>query len=167
MGNLVARSLLLLVAGVAHASGSLELLRTCSAQRDEAARLACFDREVAALLQPGPTSPQHLPAVAKPEAQPESQFGWSEAEARRHATKEAVPEPARLERLTARANKVQQLAYGRKRITLENGQVWSQIMSSEQIDVQTGDLVTIRPGVLGSFLLVDPRGHSVKVHRER
>lgn len=159
--------MLLLAAGIAHASGSLEPLRTCSTQRDDITRLACFDREVAALLLPGPTAPEHLPAVGKPEAQPESQFGWSAAEARRYANREAAPEPARLERLTARANKVQELANGRKRITLENGQVWSQIMSSEQIEVQTGDLVTIKPGMLGSFLLIDPRRHSAKVHREQ
>jgi hypothetical protein len=166
MGNL-AGGLLLLAAGVAHTGGSLEPLRTCNAQRDDAARLACFDREVAALLQPKPTAPEQPPAAAEPVVQPESQFGWSEAEAHRRANKEAAPAPARLGRLTVRVSKVQGLAFGRKRITLENGQVWTQVMSSEPIELQSGDRVTIRPGMLGSFLMVDPRGHSAKVHREQ
>lgn len=165
MGNLAA-GLLLLAAGVAYAGASLEPLRTCSEQRDDAARLACFDREVTVLLQPKSTLHVQPPTPDKPAVQPESQFGWSEAEVRRRANPEAAREPARLERLTERVSKVQELAFGRKRITLENGQVWAQLMSSEPIDLQSGDLVTIRPGVFGSFLLVDPRGHSAKVHRE-
>jgi hypothetical protein len=140
MGNLAAWSLLLLAAGSAQATDLFAPLRACSEQRDDAARLACFDREIAALQKSSPADHQPVPAAAA---------------------------PAKLERLTARVKQVQELSYGRKRIVLDNGQIWSQVSSSEQIDLQAGDAVNIRPAMLGSFLLIDPRGRSAKVHREQ
>jgi hypothetical protein len=57
--------------------------------------------------------------------------------------------------------------HGELVVTLENGQVWAEIQTSSGARVKAGDRVTIKPGALGSFLLVAPNGRSTKVTRVR
>jgi len=50
-------------------------------------------------------------------------------------------------------------------VTLDNGQVWTELSASSALRVKTGDTVRIEAGTLRSFILVTPNGHSGKVKR--
>jgi hypothetical protein len=56
---------------------------------------------------------------------------------------------------------------GRLRLTLDNGQAWSQV-DTRRANLQPGDAVVIRRGAFGSFLLSAGRGEAaVRVRRDR
>jgi hypothetical protein len=56
---------------------------------------------------------------------------------------------------------------GRLTVTLDNGQTWRQV-DTDRTDVRPGDEVTIRPGLLGSYLLTGDRdGRAVRVRWAR
>jgi hypothetical protein len=56
---------------------------------------------------------------------------------------------------------------GKLIVSLANGQVWRQL-DTDRADVRPGDEVTIRPGALGSYLLVGARDRrAIRVHWER
>jgi hypothetical protein len=72
-----------------------------------------------------------------------------------------------LEQLQAQVTKVSTKPHGELVVTLENGQVWTETQTSSGARVKAGDRVTIKPGALGSFLLVAPNGRSARVTRVR
>lgn len=143
------------------AAGTLAGCRTLHA---EAARLACYDRLPDP---PGATVPAvaaAAPAPPAPAPTPEARFGISELrQARAEAAK--APAPPQLKELRAQVTQVHRQAAGGLRLTLANGQVWYQVVASEQLEVAPGDEIIIKPASLGSFLLVDHDRHSARVHR--
>ncbi len=50
-------------------------------------------------------------------------------------------------------------------VTLDNEQVWTQYVAEGKVPLAVGDRVTIRPGWLGTYLLVGPTSWLTKVHR--
>jgi hypothetical protein len=58
-------------------------------------------------------------------------------------------------------------ADGRLVVTLDDGQVWSQIERDAAVEVAVGDKVTVRPGLLGSNILVTRAGVQTKVKSGR
>lgn len=52
-------------------------------------------------------------------------------------------------------------------MTLDDGQVWSQIERDAAVEVAVGDKVTVRPGLLGSNILVTRAGVQTKVKSGR
>jgi FKBP-type peptidyl-prolyl cis-trans isomerase len=78
-----------------------------------------------------------------------------------------VPELQELEQLQAQVTKVSTKPHGELVVTLENGQVWTEIQTNSGARVKAGDRVTIKPGALGSFLLAAPNGRSTRVTRVR
>src|SRR6266478_3276380 len=49
--------------------------------------------------------------------------------------------------------------------TLDNGQIWVQNEMESLRVIDVGAMVTIKPGMLGSFWLVGPSGRRTKAHR--
>jgi hypothetical protein len=173
---------------IAHAAEATGTLAGCRALRDDAARLACYDR----LPDPGAARTNAAPAAAQPRvgapaapvaaapavaasaaptATPapapmtaEQRFGISELQ---QARAEQAKEPPKdeLKELRARVDKAQRMGQGGLRLTLDNGQVWYQISASEKIEVAAGDVIVIKPASFGSYLLVDHDRHSARVHR--
>jgi len=129
------------------AEPSVPHLRTCMSENDDARRLACYDREMG-------RTPGGAPA----------DFGMT-TELLRKKQKEAGIQPEEKQTLAAKVAKVTFLAQGRFIVTLDNGQVWSQVETLD-FPVKAGDAVTIEPGALGGIWLEIHNGH-LRTHVKR
>ncbi|HEX7116952.1 MAG TPA: hypothetical protein VF193_17630 [Steroidobacter sp.] len=157
-------------------------LEACASEKDDAKRLACYDRAAraepeksapAAPAEPAKAAPAAPVAPASAETKapatkddPESRFGYRgdiarEEHDRRKAEQEQIKE------ITATITDLKTLPYGEWVITLDNGQVWVQKFPTKQFRVEVGDRVTIKAGVLKSYLLVTESGRSTRVSRMR
>lgn len=112
------------------AEPSVSQLRVCMSENDDARRLACYDREMG-------RTPGGAPA----------DFGMT-TELLRKKQKQAGIQPEDRQTLSAKIAKVTFASHGRFIVTLDNGQVWSQVETLD-FPVKAGDTVTIEPGVLG------------------
>ena len=145
------------VAGAEPAADRFAPLLACRAVADDAARLACFDRESA-------------PLAARPAApvlSPEQRFGLGAAAV---ATKEAELGQPREPAAAAVDGRLVAIAAGtdgRFVFTLDNGQAWRQLLAGSDLLLNVGDRVTIVRGALGSFVLRAPSTRSCKVTRIR
>jgi len=128
------------------------------ALRNDAERLACYDR---AMGQTG-TIPT---AVALPAEQPDAaadateQFGLSEAQ--RNARSGSLP----VESVELTVRSVVERGSGHRLLTMESGQVWTDVEPYSSVRVRPGDRIAIRRGALGSFFLIAPGGAGTKVRR--
>lgn len=116
-------------------------VEACVANRDDAARLRCFD-EVAASL-------------PKEKAPADAAFGAKEPR---------EPPPAVL---TAHVVSVSQPNGRNYRVVLDNDQVWQETEHVRDLEITQGEAVRIKPGVLGSFFLIAESGRSTRVRRVR
>lgn len=116
----------------------------CAQVRDDTERLACYDSEFG------------KPAKS---TSPGKQFGRPAKPA-----PAAAAEPASV---TASVTALDRLRDGKFVVTLDNSQVWSQSEINSQAFVEVGDTVTVRRGVLGSYLLVTKSGIATRVKRVR
>lgn len=148
----------------------------CRELTDAAARLACFDRETAALARapasaPIAAAPVTPPATAAtptaPLLTPEQKFGLSSStiEAKEAAAGAKAPKEMKLQgRITALAL----AGDGRTLFTLDNSQVWRQLEADgTDVMAKLGDVVTISRGLLGSYWLQIKTGRGCKVTRLR
>jgi hypothetical protein len=132
-------------------------IRTCRAESDDEKRLACYDREADRIAAGTPAAP--APAVT-----PEDRFGRRGALAREEKDKEKAA-ARELGELNAVVTEIWTRSDGLMKITLDNGQVWSQNAPDPFFRLKTGDKVKIQPGALGSFLLSGPAKRSTRVTR--
>jgi hypothetical protein len=161
---LIGMAAALVAAGPARATApatTAEFL-ACAAEKDDARRLACFDAAVDR-ARAAPANP--APAVVAAPLSQEEKFGLRGELKQEKAQK--VPELQELEQLQAQVTKVSTKPHGELVVTLENGQVWTEIQTNSGARVKAGDRVAIKPGALGSFLLVAPNGRSTRVTRVR
>jgi hypothetical protein len=183
-------------ATLCNAADSLQDLLACREVADESARLACFDREAAVLApasKPSAKSAAPAPAAATPApAQPraaavgqpvapspaatatpaaaatansQEQFGLSE---RVVAEQEiaAGTRPAKVSKIEAHLVRTGHTSDGYLIFTLDNDQVWRQLVV-EEILTRPGEDVTISRASLGSFWLKMSSGRGCKVTRLR
>ncbi len=147
----------------AYAAQPLSGLLACRMLTDDAARLACFDREAATLAGSATTPPQ--PTVA-PALNAKQQFGLPE-----HAVVQkeiaAGTRPSAVNTIEARIAQLSQTSDGRSVVTLDNQQVWRQLTVDRDLLLKPGETVTISRGVLGSFWLETKQGRGTKVTRVR
>lgn len=152
----------------------------CRALTESAARLACFDRETAALA----SSPAAPFAVAAPAAGPENHprsapvgslapvldarqtFGLNDSAIAAHE-EAAGARPQKLAKIEARIVALALTGEGRTLFTLDNAQVWRQIESDSDPLAKLGDSATISRGVLGSYWLQLKSRRGCKVTRVR
>ena len=135
-----------------------EALLACRKMEEPEARLACYDRETLAFVESRKT--QESAAVVPPE----QVFGLpplavAEAQAAR------VEQPQKLDSLSARVVGLSLGENGRVIFTLDNGQVWRQLVASGDMRVQLGDTVQLSRGIVGSFFMKAPSGRTCKVNR--
>lgn len=159
----------------------------CAIERKDSARLACFDREVARLVQQSagvapapsasvPAAPAAPPVAVTPPAAPAAppvaatstadEFGMSGemARKRREEREKDAPPPAELR---AAVTKISTKPYGEYVLELDNGQVWEQPERKNTFSIKQGEGVKITRGALGSFFLTTDSGASTKVRRIR
>ncbi|HEY2035857.1 MAG TPA: hypothetical protein VGG96_02505 [Steroidobacteraceae bacterium] len=143
------------------ASGSLSALLACRSIAATAARLACFDRESGAL------AAERIPAGTHTELNARETFGLAPLQVAARA-EAAVHAPKPLDSLTVRISSVARAADGREIFTLDNHQIWVQLLSDgDWLDASTGDQVTISRGWLDSYWLRLPSHRGFKVRRVR
>jgi hypothetical protein len=161
----------------AWASQSLAPLLACRGIADPAARLACFDRETATLAAHEATAgiPAEPPVTRS--AVPSEPAAGSTAEATQNfglapgaiAAKEVArgKRPADLSRIQAHVAGLSRAGDGRFVFTLDNGQIWLQVLDEGDLLLRPGNAVTISHGLLHSFILHAPSGRGCKVTRIR
>ncbi|OYQ35924.1 hypothetical protein CHU95_06600 [Niveispirillum lacus] len=149
------------------AAGQDDVLK-CLGILDNGARLACYDRTVPALRNspPGapaapaaPTAPAVLPPVAK-----EQSFGAERITDKSNPAVAARPQEA--EAITAKLVSISQQTIDRYSFTLDNGQIWTQVVARSIANAKPGKMVKIEKGIVGSFTMtIDGVSGIIKVRR--
>ncbi len=136
------------------ASGTL----ACQKIQDDAERLACYDSAFGRLPADTatPVEPQSQPAApvaALPAVKPASQdFGLTE-EQRNQRKKD--PEPT-IDMIESRVVAIERHPRDRFTLTLENGQIWTQIEPTPIQRFHVGESITIRKAAFDSYLASGP-----------
>lgn len=138
-------------------------LQSCTVINDDAARLACFDREIDRLSGAAKHSPQAAPA-APLVAEEQQTFGLSPEAVRKLKNPNARAAAAK-PKLAAKLSHVSVLADSHLLFTLDNGQIWEQTEIRAGFSAAAGDSVTIEPGALGSFWLSVSAKRATRVRR--
>lgn len=139
-------------------------LQACRAETNDQLRLQCYDREIGKLSSPPAATAATAPTAAAPTP---SQFGFTNTEAKaaeQHVSVITAHQQEQKQTLSARVVALSAEPHGVFSVTLDNGQVWRQL-ETDGTGIAVGDDVTIKPGLLGSYLLVGPHSWSTKVHR--
>lgn len=162
------RPILILIAGIctitcAPLAGAAELPQTitdCREINSAVARLDCYDQAVdaqqsladepAAEVAPVAAAKSTAAAEASAEMSPEALFGKNVVEVQK--TVQEATGAKEIDRLESLVSKIRISASGKAIITLDNGQVWTQVDSS-RLRLSGYDRVVIRKASLGSFML--------------
>ncbi|MFY8092193.1 MAG: hypothetical protein ACOVN0_01805 [Niveispirillum sp.] len=158
------------LAGPALAAGQDDVLK-CLSILDNGARLACYDRTVPGLRNAPPAAASAPAAPAAPAAPTimapvtrEQAFG---AERIPNKTNPAVAaQPQEAENITAKLTSISQVTIDRYTFTLDNGQVWTQVVARSIPNAKAGKAVRIEKGIVGSFTMtIDGVAGIIKVRR--
>lgn len=142
-------------------SDSLGPLLACREIAAGSARLACFDRESGAL------AAQHKAPEPHTALNPRETFGLAPLQVAARA-EAAAHAPKPIDSLTVRVARIARAADGREIFTLDNQQVWVQLVADgDWLDVSTGQQVRISRGWLDSYWLRLLSGNGFKVRRVR
>jgi len=148
-------------------------LLACRKIAAEPARLSCFDRESAALAAalradaPAAPAPAHVTVTASaPSLSPQQTFGLAPMQVVERA-EAAQRLPKQLDRLSAHIISLGRAADGRMIFSLDNHQVWAQLVPDEAVAARAGDVATISRGWLGSYWMSLPSRQGCKVTRIR
>ena len=131
----------------AFADNALDALQSCVSEQDDIRRLSCYDRVMSRPATPAGQVSGLTSAAGVPKA----------------ATNPAVPKPSRV---TAKVIAITQGPHREVIVTLENQQVWAEQDAEGYFPVKVGESVTVKPGLLGGFLLI-ANGRSIRVTREK
>jgi hypothetical protein len=159
----------------------------CRALTEAAARLACFDRETAALASESAAALTAAPATAAPVSAAPPTAAQAAAATPAHpapvldaqqsfglsgsaiaANEEASgARPPKVSKIESRIVALALTGNGRTLFTLDNMQVWRQLESDGDMLAKLGDTAAISRGLLGSYWLQLKNGRGCKVTRER
>jgi uncharacterized cupin superfamily protein len=164
---------LLAAASIAAASSPGQ---SCTGITSDAERLACYDKAFGrGVSTPSPSTGTPTAATAAaaaagsavavvdPAEKARREFGLNEQGKRsleENKTAATVPES-----ITAAIKSTSRKPTGEQIFVLDNGQVWVESESNTPARVQPGDVVTVRKGALGSYLLVTPKRVATHVRR--
>lgn len=127
------------------ASPSTTAILSCTKVPDDTQRLACFDREAAAL------STVHTPA-APPKLTPEQRIGLTRDRVDKLETPPDAPAEPQIKNFTAAIKSVSPGPGGRQVFELDNGQTWRQA-ETKSFTAHPGDAIRISKAALGSFFM--------------
>jgi hypothetical protein len=148
-------------------------IEACAQLRDDQARLACFDREVAAQKarealhsQPSAAVPAHVaaaPAAAAPQLTEEQKMGLTPARIQQLEKPPGAPPP--LKELTVTVESISVDGNGHQMFTLGNGQIWRQVELDGSFSIHPGDSVVISRGVSNSYFMSFGKHRNTRVSR--
>ena len=145
---------------------STAAIEACTRLTEDGARLACFDREVAAhMARARSAAAVGAPAAASAAATKlteEQKLGLTPGRIQQLERPRNAPPP--LQELEARIESLYVDPNGHQVIRLENGQVWRQVETSE-FSVHPGDSVKISKGLSGSYFMLFGSHRSARVSR--
>jgi hypothetical protein len=129
------------------AADLIATLQGCAAMSDDAQRLSCYDK-----------------AMSRTSVTPAQTFGLSNAQV---AKQEKLPsvEP---KKITAKVTAISQQPQGGLLVTLEGDQMWAeQDAGGGYFALKVGDSVTVKPGLMGGFLMSGPASgqRAIRVRR--
>jgi hypothetical protein len=116
-------------------------IAACTREKDDARRLACFDRAAA-------------PQAVAPQADSTQTFGVPGSELARSRGDDASQPEGPPKRISATVTAIDKRPRGELVVTLDNGQVWAQKEAGAYFPLKVGDPVAILAGTLGSFRLI-------------
>jgi len=169
---LAAAAFLLVSASAESSESLLAVVQPCAAMTDDAARLRCYDREVARFKAAGevtgsdPRCSSTSSSSTGPTntTKPADQFGLTSGEVLRKQSGDEQPRAAK--RLTARIVTLSKRPRGYLVLHLDNGQVWEQSEDGPDLHLGPGEPVTIDRGLLGAYWLSAQSGRlAIKVRR--
>jgi hypothetical protein len=106
------------------------------------------------------------PQPARPSASASEEFGLPEGAVTAREVA-AGTRPSALDHIEARVTKLSPSGNGLLVFTLDNGQVWRQLVHEGELLASVGDAVRISRGWLGSYSMRLPSGRGCKVARVR
>jgi hypothetical protein len=130
--------------------------QACAALTDNQRRLACYDDIFR-------RSPAPAAGTAAELVTADADFGLSEAAKRARDPGKAKTEMP--QSITSKVTAIGRQPAGELVVTLENGQVWTQVSVDPRATLAVGDAVTIKKASLGSHLLVTPMRYATSVRR--
>jgi len=171
----------------AHAAESVPpQILACANEQDVMVRLACYDREVAALAalppEPATHSPppvrQSVPAAAVTDAPAPAPVRTPVPAPAADTRVAPAPEPQsedragfgfdpRAENISASVVKIRKRPYGELTIWLDNGQVWDQDHLDRRFKLRVGEIITIRKGAFSGYRLSGDSNKSIQVTRRK
>jgi hypothetical protein len=145
-------------------------IEACTKLSDDQARLACFDREVAAHQareMRHPPAPAAAPAAAAkaPQLSEEQKMGLTPGRIQQLEKPPGAPPP--LKELTVTIQSISVDGNGHQVFTLGNGQIWRQVELDGSFSVRPGDSVVISRGVSNSFFMSFGKHRNTRVSRVR
>lgn len=167
-----------LVMGIAQAAPQAAR-HPCASIVDDTARLACYDEAfgrpagagnakvvaptAGVAVAPTAAAAPAAAAAVDPAAKAREEFGLSEAQKwARESPPSAPPAP---KSVTGRVVELTRRATGEATVTLDNGQVWTEVEAYSGVVLHNGDVVTIHKASLASYLLVTPKNVATRVRR--
>lgn len=145
---------------------STAAIEACTKLTEDSARLACFDREVAAHMARAGSGAAVTAAGAVPAAATklteEQKLGLTPGRIQQLERPADAAPP--LKELEARIESLYVDANGHQVIRLENGQVWRQVETYE-FSVHPGDTVKISKGLSGSYFMLFGSHRSARISR--
>lgn len=137
----------------------LDKLSACRKLADPTEKLSCYDREVGALE--AAVARKDVVVVDRETARTtrRSLFGFNLPKLPFFDHEEAEEE------ISAKVTSVQSLGFGKWRIQLDGGAVWSTTEASNVLLPRAGDTVTIKRAALGSYFIKFPGARAVRGQR--
>lgn len=144
---------------------SLSAAYRCAEIAEDAARLACYDQAINRLRQA--ESQGQIVAVDRAQAETieRDAFGFHLPSLSTLIPRFSGGE-ADIETVDMQVARVVELASGRHRFVMSNGQVWTQVDPQSVRNVRPGDNISVRRAALGSFMLSPQHGAAHRVRRE-
>jgi hypothetical protein len=146
-------------------SAPLQRLAQCRSIGDDRERVACYDREMAALDAAGMVAAGEAPARRPAAERPRGGFAGMRAPGTRVQTGDGG---ATVRELTTSIRSVSRGEGGGIVFTTVDGSVWSQTDEwTVAVPIKAGQAVTIRRGAVGTFFARFGKGPSIRVKRLR
>ncbi len=121
----------------------------------------------AATTAPPASAPAAKVSAAAANTAATDNVGLDGVQLQRKLKEQGAPKPEPVKPIVATLTRMVPRPQEQYLFVLDNGQTWEQAESKAHIYVQPNEIVTIEPGLLGSFFLTTPEHDRIRIHRIR